>query len=252
MKMLKISIPVVIVIAILALIFLVPGRSASGPSYENTDVGYRISLQPGWHVSEGLSRKIDDYFYMSALYGSLGCGPADVAATTGTSTDVSVAMLSCAEKKPGFDSLKAKHDAYSASWKLGSSQLVLITDMAPEEEAPITVEQLSDPQEKLPIGKYVAIRPFNTLFSFTMPSTGSNGLVRDFFRLADGTNAYLDDWRGAKMPQQGLVLSVPVRTKAVLYSGEAIQSVVVLSSAAKGSKEEQAFFAMAKTIKTDK
>ncbi len=252
MKMLKISIPVVIVIAMLALIFLVPGKSVPSPSYENRDVGYRISLQPGWHVSEGLSRKIDDYFYMSALYGSLGCGPADVAATTGTSTDVADAMLSCAKKKPGFDSLKAKHDAYSASWKVGSSELILITDMTAEQEQAVTVEQLSDPQEKLPIGSYVAIRPFNTLLSFATPSTSSNGLVRDFFKLTDGTNAYLDDWRGAKMPQQGLVLSIPVRTKATLYSGEAIQSVVALSSAKKGSSEEQAFFAMAKTIETDK
>lgn len=242
----KTIIGIVVIVLIAAALFLALGAHGKALTYSNSLVGYEMHLAPGWHVSEGLTRTIDHFFYLTTLYGSVGCGMRDVAPAA-TGTDPLGNMRTCAEKRQNYAELQSKDQAFANAWSVGKSELVLLTNFSSDEENAISLDQLIDPN-KLPKGRFIALRPFDQLISFAASSTSSTGLVRDFFKLNNGTQAYLDDWRASNFPQQGLVLSIPVHANSYLYSGEKTESLTAISSAEKGSAAETDFFSMAKTI----
>ncbi len=189
--------------------------------YKNSLLGYEIDIPEGWHVSESMSKKIEDSLFVMELANSVGCNVLELVEKYGNDFDPIKEFRNCLENNPELEKIESQRNQFLKNWKIETSKSIYLSQMNEEEENKLTTTDLSMPNENLTSGSFINIRPFESVLSFNeATSSNKSGLVRNFHYLADNTKAYFSDWRGTKISQNGLILSVPITTNVKLFNGE--------------------------------
>lgn len=218
-------------------------NSSLSTTYKNSLLGYELTVQPGWHISEVMSKKLDTNLFMMNSYSSMGC---DTNKFLDQYDDEKVALQKlqdCLKNSPELMKIESKYKDFEKNWTLEKSQNIFITKLSSSDEQNFTLADLATAQSSLPKGSFILIRPFDSDMSFKEATSTRSGTKKSFYSLGDNTKSYLTDWRSTKLSSNGLILSVPINLEInMLYAGGKIKSLTVVSTVDVGTQEEKDFF----------
>ncbi len=225
-------------------------NNVSSTDYKNSLLGYELTVPLGWHVSEGMSKRLDADLFMLNSYASIGC---DTNMFIEKYNDEKIALQKlqeCLKKSPDLMKSDSKYKDFEKNWTIENSQNIYITKLSLTEQQRLSLVDLQLPQSNLPKGSFVLIRPADVVLSFEKATTSTNGKSkRDFYYLGDKTKTYLTDFRNSKVLND-LFISIPISSKlSMLYNGGKIQSLTIISTADINSQEEKDFFKIMDSLK---
>ncbi|MDO8728318.1 MAG: hypothetical protein Q7K26_00335 [bacterium] len=216
--------------------------------YRNSNLGYEISVQPNWHISEEMSKKFDTFIFTSNLYKSVGCDLETFAEMGGDATVVNQKLQDCLKKSPKLSEINSLYENFNKSWNVGNAQTIILTRLTSEEESKINKEIVSI-NTNWPQGSFIRVAPFDFKGDFaTEISSSKAGLKRSFYFIGND-KTYLTDMRDTKISDGGISLSLPISSEKQLYTGEKIQSINFFSTVTKDSQDEKDFFVMVQSLK---
>ena len=221
------------------------------PVYKNELLRYELTLQPGWHISEIMSKKLDTSLFLMNLYKTIGCDTDIFIDKYGNDEKLAIQkQQECIKNSSDAINTALKYADFEKNWKKETSQNVFITNLSSKDEEKITLSDLESPQGYLPSGSFILLRPFDSIISFKEGTTSlKTGLVRSFYS-ADNTKSYLTDSRDTKLSSGGLVLSIPIISeKDMLYNGGKIQSLSIITTVDRNSLGEKDFYKIIDSLK---
>src|SRR3989344_3666207 len=95
--------------------------------YENSNLGYKISVQPTWRISEEMSKKFDNFIFTSNLYKSVGCDLETFAEMGGDATVVNQKLQDCLKKSPKLSEINSLYGNFNKNWNIGNAQTIILT-----------------------------------------------------------------------------------------------------------------------------
>ncbi len=227
-------------------------NSSLSTTYKNNLFGYELTVQPEWHISEFVSKKIDTSLFMMNLYNSVGC---DIN-TFIEKDDYETALpklQECLKKSPDLIKIDSEYKDFEKSWTLETTHNIFITKLSSTDEQKLTLADLLTAESSLPKGSFILMRPFDSDMSFKEATSTKSGTKKSFYFLGDNTKSYLVDWRDTKLSSMGLILSIPISSEInMLYAGGKIQTITVISTAGVGTQEEKDFFNTLNSFKLNK
>lgn len=220
--------------------------------YGNSNLGYEISVQPAWHISEEMSKKFDTFIFTSNLYKSAGCDLSVFAEMGGDVAVVNQKLQDCLKKSPKLPEINSLYEDFNKSWNAKNAQTIILTRLTSEEEAKVNKEVASI-NANWPQGSFIRITPFDFKGDFaTEKASSETGLKRSFYFIGNDIKSYFTDLRDTKITNGGISLSVPIFSEKQLFTGERIQSINFFSTAAKNSQDEKDFFAIVQSFNLKK
>lgn len=221
-------------------------------NYKNSLFGYELTVQPEWHISEVMSKKLDTSLVMMNLYNSVGC---DIN-TFIEKDDYETALpklQECLKNSPDSMKIESEYKDFEKSWTLETAHNIFITKLSSVDEQKLPVGDLLTTGSSLSKGSFILMRPFDSDMSFKEATSTKSGTKKSFYSLGDNTKSYLTDWRNTKLSSMGLILSIPISSEInMLYAGGKIQTITVISTAGVGTQEEKDFFKTLDSFKLNK
>lgn len=226
-----------LIIIVVIVLFVMKGRQEN---YTNNTVGYSLSYNSGWHISEGLSKKFDDQSFLLGLYIKAGCTMSNFV-TDGSSQPNS---QDCLKKSKNYKELEPLYVDYVKNWNINNSQYIIFTKLSDSDEKNLPISPFQSViNQQWPKGSFVVIHPFEYKLDFAVEDPqNSSGLSRTFYPIDANIKGYSTDLRGTSIVSKDLVVALPYTADKLVYSGAKIQSVVFSTTAEKGSKDEKFFF----------
>jgi hypothetical protein len=221
-------------------------------AYRNKFLGYQISYQSPWIVSEDLSRKFDNQAFTLSLYEKAGCDPSSFA--DATSIDFAAAnqkLQDCLKASPIYSDIESSYAKYLKNWNIENSQYVILTRLPLADQNNLSINispAVIDSQ--WPQGSFILIRPFDSKLSFDAESTSSkSGLLRTFYMLPIGNiKGYSTDLRGTILQSKNLTIAIPKDLDQQIYMGGKMQSILFSTTATKNSQDEKDFYTIMQSV----
>lgn len=239
-----ISISVVVLIIIITLTLLI--LQGKKENYTNNLLGYSISYNASWRVSELLSKKVDSQYFLLSLYLKAGCTMSNFVNDESDKTK----SQDCLKKSKNYKDLEPLYNEYLKNWNINNSQYVILTKVSKfsEEKLPISPFQSSINQQ-WPKGSFIIIHPLEFKLDFPQEDpSNSSGLSRTFYKVGD-LRAYVTDIRDTNIESKDVTASIPYNTDKTVYSGQQIQSMVFSSTVEKKSGDDKSFFKVLKSFR---
>ncbi len=219
-------------------------------NYKNSLLGYELTLEPEWYISELLSKKLDVDLFTLNLYDSVGCNTNTFIEQNKDEKIALEKLQECLKKSPDLLKIDTKLKNFINNWTIETSQNIFITKLLTENQKRFTLTDLTSPQFNLPKGSFILIKPFDSVFSFEEATSTKSGSKKSFYSIGDNTKSYLIDFRGTKLGSGDIFLSVPIKSGvSMLYAGGKIQSLTVVSTVEVDSSEEKTFFNTLNSLK---
>ena len=241
---------VVIAIIVLCVYFYKVGGQVA--SYQNTLLGYEVSIPTGWHIDVDMSKRMDKILFLTDLEKSAGC---DISAMADSGVDQNALVQqqnTCLKASGKLASIDATFKNYTDSWTPANSENVFLTRLS-SSDLNNAVADIVSMRETLPKGSFIIIRPFDSVLSFKTATSSRSGLKTSFYSV-NGISSYLTDLRATKLDNgnAGMSLDIPFSSDKRWYMGGQIQSIIFDSTAVIGSQDETTFFDTIQTFKVKK